>query len=177
MPGYGWLFPLGDGTVNVGLGILDTSPHFGTVNYRTVLDEWLAAMGHRMVDRRIHAAWSGSATSKPAAMAFNRTPHFRDGLMLVGDSADVNWCPFNGEGIDYALESARIAADVIVTHHRMPQHRRRVAMQEYPEIVRDRFGGYFTLGRVFADLIGQARAHEPRDQVWVWESTRSWPSR
>lgn len=152
MPGYGWLFPLGDGTVNVGLGILDTSPHFGTVNYRTVLDEWLAAMGHEWsIDESTQLERVRSAA---LPMAFNRTPHFRDGLMLVGDSAGMV-SPFNGEGIDYALESARIAADVIVTHHRMPQHRRRVAMQEYPEIVRDRFGGYFTLGRVFADLIGR----------------------
>src|SRR5699024_7310559 len=154
MPGYGWLFPLGDGTVNVGLGILDTSPQFGTVNYRRVLDEWLAAMGDE---------WSIDTTtqldrvrSAALPMAFNRTPHFRDGLMLVGDSAGMV-SPFNGEGIDYALESARIAADVIVTHHRMPQQRWRDALQEYPEIVRDRFGGYVTLGRVFADLIGRPR--------------------
>ena len=82
--------------------------------------------------------------------------------MLVGDSAGMV-SPFNGEGIDYALESARIAADVIVTHHRMPQQRWRDALQEYPEIVRDRFGGYVTLGRVFADLIGRYGCRRPHD--------------
>lgn len=152
LPGYGWLFPMGDGTVNVGLGILDTSPQFGHVNYRKVLDEWLGAMGHEWsMDESTRLEPVRSAA---LPMAFNRTPHFRDGLLLVGDSAGmVN--PFNGEGIDYALESARIAAEVIDTHRRLPRARMRAGLQEYPEIVRDRFGSYFTLGRIFAELIGR----------------------
>ena len=152
LPGYGWLFPLGDGTVNVGLGILDTSPQFGEVNYRTVLDEWLAAMGHEWgidADTRLTPVRSAALP-----MAFNRTPHFRDGLLLVGDSAGMV-SPFNGEGIDYALEAARIAAEVIDTHRRLPRARQRAGLQEYPQIVRDRFGSHFTLGRAFAQLIGR----------------------
>ena len=152
LPGYGWLFPLGDGTVNVGLGILDTSPQFGEVNYRTVLDEWLAAMGHEWgidADTRLTPVRSAALP-----MAFNRTPHFRDGLLLVGDSAGMV-SPFNGEGIDYALEAARIAAEVIDTHRRLPRARQRAGLQEYPQIVRDRFGSHFTLGRIFANLIGR----------------------
>ncbi len=44
-------------------------------------------------------------------MGFNRTPHYTRGLLLVGDAGGmVN--PFNGEGIAYAMESGRIAADV-----------------------------------------------------------------
>jgi geranylgeranyl reductase family protein len=152
MPGYGWLFPLGDGTVNVGLGILDTSPQFGEVNYRTVLDQWLEAMGHEWgIDASTQLVPVRSAA---LPMAFNRTPHFRDGLLLVGDSAGMV-SPFNGEGIDYALEAARIAAEVIDTHRRLPRDRWRAGLQEYPQIVRDRFGGHFTLGRAFAQLIGR----------------------
>ena len=44
-------------------------------------------------------------------MGFNRTPHYRAGLLLVGDAGGlVN--PFNGEGIAYAMESAALAAAV-----------------------------------------------------------------
>jgi flavin-dependent dehydrogenase len=46
-------------------------------------------------------------------MAFNRQPLYADGLLLVGDAGGmVN--PFNGEGIDYALEAGRTAAEIIV---------------------------------------------------------------
>ncbi|WP_291795108.1 FAD-dependent monooxygenase [Brevibacterium sp.] len=152
LPGYGWLFPLGDGTVNVGLGILDTSPQFGTVDYRQVLREWIGAMGHEWeIDETTQLERVRSAA---LPMGFNRTPHFADGLMLVGDSAGMV-SPFNGEGIDYALESARIAADVIVTHQHKPRAAWRRALAEYPAIVRETLGGYVTLGRAFAALIGR----------------------
>ena len=46
-------------------------------------------------------------------MGFNRTPHYRDGVLLVGDSGgSVN--PFNGEGIPYAMESGKFAAEAAV---------------------------------------------------------------
>lgn len=86
-------------------------------------------------------------------MAFNRIPHFKDGVMLVGDAAGmVN--TFNGEGIDYALEAARIAADTIATHHSYPEPAFRSAMRTYPQVVKREYGSYVTMGRVFATLIG-----------------------
>lgn len=152
MPGYGWLFPMGDGTVNVGLGILDTSPQFGKVDYRAVLRDWIAAMGEE---------WSiGEETrlepvrSAALPMAFNRTPHLKQGVLLVGDAAGmVN--PFNGEGIDYAMLSSRLAAEVVATYARYPERIRREKLAEYPTLVRGHLGSYFTLGRVFAALIGR----------------------
>jgi geranylgeranyl reductase family protein len=42
LPGYGWIFGVGDGTSNVGLGILNTSDAFGKTDYRAMLDRWLA---------------------------------------------------------------------------------------------------------------------------------------
>ena len=41
LPGYGWVFPLADGTVNVGCGLLNTSEGFRNTNYRDLLKEWL----------------------------------------------------------------------------------------------------------------------------------------
>ena len=58
-------------------------------------------------------------------MGFNRQPHYAHGLLLVGDAGGmVN--PFNGEGIAYAMESGRLAADVLVAGPR-PRDRRRSA--------------------------------------------------
>jgi len=44
LPGYGWVFGVGDGTSNVGLGLLNTSASFGHVDYRAMLRRWLASM-------------------------------------------------------------------------------------------------------------------------------------
>ena len=63
--------------------------------------------------------------------------------------------PFNGEGIDYAMLSSRLAAEAIATYARYPERVRREKLAEYPAAVRAHLGGYFTLGRVFAELIGR----------------------
>jgi geranylgeranyl reductase family protein len=152
MPGYGWLFPMGDGTANVGLGILDTSPMFGKVDYRKVLRDWIEAMGAEwQIDE---TRTTGPVKSAALPMAFNRTPHFDRGVLLLGDAAGmVN--PFNGEGIDYAMESGRLAAEVVATYQHYPTLARRRALHGYAESVRGELGSYFTLGRIFAEIIGK----------------------
>ena len=84
----------------------------------------------------------------------SRTPLYADGLLLVGDAAGmVN--PFNGEGIDYALEAARVGADVIGQALARPSDAgRERALAAYPRIMKHELGGYFTLGRWFARAIG-----------------------
>lgn len=151
LPGYGWLFPLGDGTINVGLGMLNSSPDFRSVDYKKTLHQWVGSVGQRWGIDPDAALTDAKSAALP--MAFNRTPHFKDGVMLVGDAAGmVN--TFNGEGIDYAMESARIAADIVVTHHGYPTGAWKSTMSAYPAIVRDAYGSYVTMGRVFANLIG-----------------------
>ncbi|RAE29042.1 FAD-dependent oxidoreductase, partial [Burkholderia multivorans] len=146
LPGYGWLFPMGDGTINIGAGLLDSSPQFGSVDLRAVMREWIADMGEEWgIDASTEI---GPIKSAALPMAFNRTPHFHRGLLLIGDSGGmVN--PFNGEGIDYPLESARLAAEVISTYARYPESIIRESLAEYPALVGDSLGRYFTLGRVF----------------------------
>ena len=63
--------------------------------------------------------------------------------------------PFNGEGIAYAMESGRLAADVIAQAFARPDDagRERV-LQSYPTVMKDALGGYYTLGRGFARAIG-----------------------
>ena len=48
----------------------------------------------------------------PCRWASTASPLYADGLLLVGDAGGmVN--PFNGEGIDYALEAARVGAELV----------------------------------------------------------------
>ena len=88
-------------------------------------------------------------------MGFNRKPHYTRGVLLVGDAGGmVN--PFNGEGIAYAMESGELAAEVVVQALARPDGRRRASgrSQAYPPRSTRRYGGYYTLGRVFVKLIG-----------------------
>ena len=88
-------------------------------------------------------------------MGFNRQPHYRDGLLLVGDAGGmVN--PFNGEGIAYAMESGRLASEVIAqAFARGDDAGRERVLASYPAVMKDDLGGYYTLGRWFAQMIGQ----------------------
>ncbi|HMT33161.1 MAG TPA: geranylgeranyl reductase family protein, partial [Dermatophilaceae bacterium] len=152
MPGYGWLFPLEDGRTNVGLGILDTSSAFGKTDYKDVMRRWVDSLAERWALEPDVSA--GPIRGAALPMGFNRTPLYADGLLLVGDAAGmVN--PFNGEGIDYALEAGRVSADVIAQAlARDGADERERALTAYPRIMKDELGGYFTLGRWFARAIG-----------------------
>ena len=153
LPGYGWIFGVGDGTANVGLGILNTSKAFQHVDYKDVLQRWLSntpeEWGFRDDANRV-----GRIGSAALPMGFNRKPHYTRGVLLCGDSGGmVN--PFNGEGIDYALESGHVAAETIVQALATPAGpaRERV-LQGYAAELEAAYGGYFTLGRIFAKMIG-----------------------
>ena len=89
-------------------------------------------------------------------MGFNRQPHYTRGALLVGDAGGmVN--PFNGEGIAYAMESGRIAADVAVQALARSGAQRELVLQTYPKTLQDAWGGYYTLGRVFVKMIGNPK--------------------
>jgi geranylgeranyl reductase family protein len=152
LPGYGWIFGAGDGTANVGLGVLNTSSAFQQVDYKQILASWLATTP---------AEWGftdenrvGTIGSAALPMGFNRKPHYTRGMLLVGDAGGmVN--PFNGEGIDYALESGELAAHTVLQALARPEGAARERVLEgYAAALDAAYGGYFTLGRGFARLIG-----------------------
>ena len=103
--GYGWIFPVGDGTVNVGVGLLSTYRDFASVNTTHLLDAFADQVAERweidpadplqVADQRFRVPMGGSVGPKMG-------PTF----LVVGDaSGAVN--PFNGEGVDYALTTGR----------------------------------------------------------------------
>ena len=153
LPGYGWIFGLGDGLVNVGLGILNSSSAFGRTNYRSMLTDWLAGTPDDW-GMRDETNAAGPILGAALPMGFNRVPHYTRGLMLVGDSGGmVN--PMNGEGIAYAMESGELAAEVAVQALARPAGAdRERALRAYPAELSVRFGGYYRIGGVFVKLIG-----------------------
>jgi geranylgeranyl reductase family protein len=155
LPGYGWAFPLGDGTVNVGLGMLSTSKAFRNTDYRALLRQWLDGTPEEWGYREENAVGRVGGAGLP--MGFNRTPHYRDGLLLLGDAGGMV-SPFNGEGISAAMESAQLAAECVLQALARPQgSSRERALQGYPLALRELMGGYYRLGNVFAKAIGNPR--------------------
>lgn len=153
LPGYGWIFGMGDGTCNIGLGVLNTSSAFGKTDYKQLLKRWLdnTPEGWGFRDENMTTPVRGAALP----MGFNRVPHYDRGLLLVGDSGGmVN--PFNGEGIAYAMESAEYAADAMAeAHYRgVGTTGAEKALRAYPTRLRAELGGYYRLGGIFVKLIG-----------------------
>ncbi|MFV0309763.1 MAG: NAD(P)/FAD-dependent oxidoreductase [Desertimonas sp.] len=149
MPGYGWIFPVGDGSLNIGVGLLSTFRDFKSVNTTHLLD----AYAHQIAERwEIDPGQPQSrATSGRIPMGGSVGPKAGPTYLVVGDAAgSVN--PFNGEGIDYAYETGRMAADVI---HEALTERDPTALQRYPKLLDDEYGQYFKVARLFARVIGR----------------------
>lgn len=149
LPGYGWIFPLGDGTANVGLGTLSAKGTPSKLDHRALLRDWLE---HSARDWEL-GEQVGEVKGAAIPMAFNRQPHYVPGMMLVGDTGGmVN--PFNGEGIAYAMQAARRATEAAVAAREARSDiERERALRSYARMMKDDLGGYYSLGRVFASLV------------------------
>jgi geranylgeranyl reductase family protein len=151
MPGYGWLFPLNDGVVNVGAGLLNTFKSFKDVSAQRVFDAFVRMLPEDFGVSEETA--EGRTLSGPLPMGFSRSPSAVPGMLVVGDAAGlVN--PFNGEGIAYAMESGELAAELI--HDALVNDRPGLA-HVYPAILHQRYGRYYSIGRVFVKMIGEPR--------------------
>lgn len=149
LPGYGWVFPVGDGTINVGIGLLSTFKGWKSVNTSHLMTEWAAtAPAHWEIDPSKPLQ---PPTGGRLPMAGSVGPKAGSTFLVVGDAAgSVN--PFNGEGIDYAYETGRLAADVLDEALRTGDNR---ALQRYPQTLQDELGLYFKVARLFVKLIGR----------------------
>lgn len=156
LPGYGWIFALGDGRVNLGLGQLNTTKSFQQTNYRDLLNQWVAGLPEEWeINPDTQDAAIGSAA---LPMCFNRQPAYANGLLLLGDAAGMV-SPFNGEGIAYALEAGEWAAEAVASaFYRGPGTRSaEKALEGYATRLKDEWGGYYRLGQGFAKLIGNPK--------------------
>ncbi len=139
-PGYGWIFPLGEelGQVNIGLGALSTSQRPARINTKKLLQHYAAqqreAWGLGEIEKVASALLPmGGAVSNVAGANW----------MLIGDAAAcVN--PLNGEGIDYGLETAQLAVEMLDE---------RDFTLLWPETLRSHYGEAFLLARTAARLL------------------------
>lgn len=140
LPGYGWIFPLADGEVNLGVGALATSKRPADLQIRPLMeyyatlrrDEWDLSGELRLPTSALLPM--GGAVSGVAG------PNW----ILVGDAAGcVN--PLNGEGIDYGLETGRVGAELMAAQTDL--------RDAWPALLTHHYGEAFSIARRLAGLI------------------------
>ncbi|WP_428115308.1 NAD(P)/FAD-dependent oxidoreductase [Candidatus Poriferisodalis sp.] len=143
VPGYGWLFPAGDGTVNIGVGALSTMKGFASLNLNRLCDSYR--------DLVVDSWQLGPYLERPRAwrLPMSATKRHGPGWVAIGDAAGlIN--PMNGEGIDYGLETGILAADLFTVDPAM-------VADTYDRIVAEKFDAFLRTGRRFSFLIGHPR--------------------
>jgi flavin-dependent dehydrogenase len=143
---------MGDGTANVGFGLLDTRRSDGG-DHREVLRRWLGTFPAEEHLGEEHAVTPLRGAGLP--MALHRQPAYTRGLLLAGDAAGtVN--PFNGEGISYAMETGRMAAETATDALARPAGlARESVLRRYPERLRAAYGRHHRLGVGFLALLAR----------------------
>jgi geranylgeranyl reductase family protein len=140
LSGYGWIFPLGNGQVNIGVGTLATQKRPADLNLRALLNQYTQEQRTSWkLSGELNSPWSallpmGGAVSGVAGVNF----------MFIGDAAGcVN--PLNGEGIDYGLETGRLAAEMLLTESDFSN--------AWPSELQNHYGYAFSIARRLAGYL------------------------
>ena len=140
LSGYGWIFPLGNGQVNIGVGTLATQKRPADLNLRALLNQYTHEQRTTWkLSGELNSPWSallpmGGAVSGVAGVNF----------MFIGDAAGcVN--PLNGEGIDYGLETGRLAAEMLLTESDFSN--------AWPSELQNHYGYAFSIARRLAGYL------------------------
>ncbi len=147
VPGYGWIFPMGDGRVNVGVGLLTVAGRWKGLNTSHLMEAFV---------RSAPRSWGlspetscGPPTGGKLPMGFAIRPSTGPNSLVIGDAAGaIN--PFNGEGIAYGYETGRLAAACL---SRALSGEGAVAIGDYERRLQDSYGDYYRVGRAFVKLI------------------------
>jgi len=140
LAGYGWVFPLSDGEVNIGVGTLATAQRPAQIRLRSLIEHYADARREDWeLDGPVRAPSSallpmGGAVSNVAGVNW----------ALIGDAAGcVN--PLNGEGIDYGLETGRLVAELMAQDRHLGTG--------WPATLRQHYGQAFSIARRLAGLL------------------------
>ncbi|MGI8425623.1 MAG: geranylgeranyl reductase family protein [Actinomycetota bacterium] len=165
LPGYGWVFPVGDGTVNVGVGLLTTFGRWRGVNLnhlqRGFVDMLTKTYGITHEDQ--------TEPYKSGRLPLGGSVHkpYGDGYLLIGDAAGiVN--PFNGEGIAYALETGKLAAGMVA---QATSEGNRTELPEYRAALHEAYAAYYRVGRIFTQCIARPQVFRAMCQVGLRSKT------
>jgi geranylgeranyl reductase family protein len=152
VPGYGWIFPMGDGRVNVGVGLLSTEQRWKGINTTHLMDSFVAFAPSSW---GLHPETSlGPPTGGKLPMGLSVGPRAGGNVLIAGDAGGaIN--PFNGEGIAYAYETGRLAA---VALGRALTGGGGAALADYDHELQAAYGAYYKVARAFVHLIAHPEA-------------------
>jgi geranylgeranyl reductase family protein len=149
LPGYGWIFPVGDGRVNVGIGLLSTFNQWKAVNTTHLLNSFAEYAPESWGIRPETSC--GPATGGRLPMGLSVGPRVGPTHVVVGDAGGtIN--PFNGEGIAYAYETGRYAADAV---HEALRSGDGMALHGYEARLDAEYALYYKVARAFVHIIGR----------------------
>jgi geranylgeranyl reductase family protein len=155
LPGYAWSFPLQNGRVNIGFGIL----RGGKYSVQQMKDLWpdllarkhiAKALGPEVVMEDRHTAWPIPARVTSAPLSSGR-------VLFIGDAACVT-DSLTGEGIGQALLSGQLSAQAIIAG---VGREASVTRNKYEQLIKQNFFAdhrmSMTLGTILKSSLG-ARA-------------------
>jgi menaquinone-9 beta-reductase len=152
VPGYGWIFPMGDGRVNVGVGLLATDRRWKGVNTTHLMDafvNWAPESWGLSPETCL-----GPPTGGKLPMGLSVGPRAGGNVLVAGDAAGcIN--PFNGEGIAYGYETGRLAAAALggALAGAGPG-----ALGDYDRQLQAAYGPYYKVARAFVRMISNPQA-------------------
>jgi flavin-dependent dehydrogenase len=140
LAGYGWIFPLGDGQVNLGVGTLATSARPAEIALRPLMSHYAALRREEFGLAEELRLPTSALLPMGGAVSGVAGPNWA----LIGDAAAcVN--PLNGEGIDYGLETGRLVAEMLVAGEDLAE--------AWPALLRTHYGEAFSVARRLAGLV------------------------
>lgn len=154
LPGYGWVFPMGDGRFNIGLGYVNSYKNWQSINATAFLGEFM---------RTLPAEWELPAVEElkkakgvrawRLPMGFTAWPPWRPGVLFAGDALGAGK-PASGAGISKALESGMAAGECAVAAltNAGPDD-----FTNYAQRMQDAWGREYRRGRYFHQLLGYPR--------------------
>lgn len=156
LPGYGWVFPMGDGRINLGIGYMSSYAKWREVKARDVMETFAASLPEdwkvpdvqAMVRSEAYGGWR-------LPLGLTIWPPWRPGLMAAGDAVGAAK-PFTGVGISKALQSGMIAGQTAVNALAWGDPR---DLMDYEREIDDLWGSYYRLGRQMVRLLGKPKVN------------------
>lgn len=142
LPGYGWVFPVGERLANIGVGLMRGTGLERLPSLRVVLDSFVEALRSRSAARLGELRPTTPVLGSPIPLGFTAERCELSGAFFAGDAAHAV-DPLSGEGIAYAMSTGATIAAAATARLRGARARGAVTpvgvtlAREFPRMVQD----------------------------------------
>ncbi|MGV1087582.1 MAG: NAD(P)/FAD-dependent oxidoreductase [Mycobacterium sp.] len=114
LPGYAWVFPMGGGRLNIGLGYVNSYRNWQGINATSFLGEFMSTLPRQWQLPAVEELKQNkSVRAWRLPMGFTAWPPWRPGVLFTGDALGAGK-PASGAGISKALESGLAAGECAI---------------------------------------------------------------